>query len=225
MLTRLSGHGNLSATSGRYVYAVLRIALGRAAKQGKVLRNVATLVDPPRKTEREIQPLSVAQIRTFLDSVRGDRLEALYIAAVGTGMRHGELVGLRRVDVNLDAGTLRVEHSLQRGTRSLAAPKTARARRILQLAPFVADARESIAVGRWPTDVVIVDGQAEVLKAIAPDQAERLATASNAKFPEYRATARAYRNNGGIRIRIPKVVIWTDFTKDPTRFRFDSVAE
>ena len=55
-------------------------------------------------------------------------------------MRQGELLGLRWVDVNLDAGTLRVEHSLQRGTRTLAAPKTHRGRRLLQLAPFVADA-------------------------------------------------------------------------------------
>jgi len=140
MLARLGTRPNLSPTTVRYVYAVLRIALGRAAKQGKVIRNVATLVDPPRKAEREIRPLSAAQVRTFLDSVRGDRLEALYVAAVGTGMRQGELLGLRWVDVNLDAGTLRVEHSLQRGTRTLAAPKTQRARRMLQLAPFVADA-------------------------------------------------------------------------------------
>jgi len=55
-------------------------------------------------------------------------------------MRQGELLGLRWVDVNLDAGTLRVEHSLQRGTRTLAAPKTNRGRRMLQLAPLVVEA-------------------------------------------------------------------------------------
>lgn len=77
MLARLSGRETLSATSVRYVYAVLRLALGRAAKQGKVIRNVATLVDPPRKAARELHPLSAGQIRTFLDSIRGDRLEAL----------------------------------------------------------------------------------------------------------------------------------------------------
>lgn len=140
MLARLSTRANLSPTTVRYVYAVLRIALGRAAKQGKTIRNVATLVDPPRKAEREIHPLSAAQVRTFLESVRGDRFEALYTAAVGTGMRQGELLGLRWVDVNLDAGTLRVEHSLQRGTRTLAAPKTHRGRRQLQPPPFVIEA-------------------------------------------------------------------------------------
>jgi len=140
MLARLSARPNLSPTSVRYVYAVLRIALGRAAKQAKVIRNVATLVDPPRKSAREVRPLTIAQIRHFLGSVSGDRFEALYVAAIGTGMRQGELLGLRWVDVNLDAGTVRVEHSLQRGTRTLAAPKTQRGRRTLQLAAFVTNA-------------------------------------------------------------------------------------
>ena len=140
LMARLSARPNLSATTVRYVYAVLRIALGRATKQGKVTRNVATLIDPPRKAHREIVPLTVEQILWFLDSVRGDRFEALYAAAVGTGMRQGELLALRWVDVNLETAALRVAHTLQRGTRELAAPKTERARRVLRLAPFIVDA-------------------------------------------------------------------------------------
>ena len=70
-------------------------------------------------------------------------------------------------------------------------------------------------------DVVIVDGEAEVLVGVESDLAERMAAASNAKYPEYGMTPDFYVSNGAIAIRLRKVIAWTDFTKDPTRFRFD----
>ena len=70
-------------------------------------------------------------------------------------------------------------------------------------------------------DVVIVDGEAEVLPGVENDLAERLAAASNAKYPEYGMTPDFYVSNGAIAIRLRKVIAWTDFTKNPTRFRFD----
>ncbi len=69
-------------------------------------------------------------------------------------------------------------------------------------------------------DVVLIEGDAEVLKAVDADLAEGLAAASNAKFPEYAMTADFYRRNGAIAIRLRKVIAWTDITRDPTRFRF-----
>ena len=70
-------------------------------------------------------------------------------------------------------------------------------------------------------DVVIIDGEAETLTGIETDLAERLAAASNAKYPEYGMTPAFYMSNGAIAIRLRKVIAWTDFTKNPTRFRFD----
>ena len=69
-------------------------------------------------------------------------------------------------------------------------------------------------------EVVIVEGEAEVLTGVEDELAGRLAVASNAKFPEYRMTAAFYRSNGAIAITPRKVIAWTDITKDPTRFRF-----
>lgn len=71
-------------------------------------------------------------------------------------------------------------------------------------------------------DVVIVEGDAELLRAVSDELAERLAGASNAKFPEYGMTAEFYKTNGAIAIRLRKVISWTDISKDPTRFRFDT---
>lgn len=104
----------LSASTVSYIRTVLRIALGRAEKWGLVGRNVATLVDPPRKTRTEIKPLDPAQARTLLRTVQGDRLEALYRVAIATGLRLGEALALRWSDIDLQSGTLRVARTLQR---------------------------------------------------------------------------------------------------------------
>lgn len=123
----------LSATTVRYVYVVLRIALGRALKLGHVHRNVATLIDPPTRRRDERQPLSAAQARAFLASVNGDRLEALYRLAIASGLRQGELLGLRWQDVDLKTAALTVRHTLEQGSRTLAEPKTERSRRTIVL--------------------------------------------------------------------------------------------
>ena len=52
--------------------------------------------------------------RTFLDYVRGDRLEALYVLALAVGMRQGELLAARWHDIDWDGGTLTIRRSLQR---------------------------------------------------------------------------------------------------------------
>lgn len=155
MLQRQLDEGRLSPTTVRYGYSVLRIALGRALKVGKVLRNVATLVDPPSKASRELRPLTREQIATLLDAVKGDRYEALYVTALGTGMRQGELLALRWSDVDLERGLLAVRHTLQRGTRELAEPKTQRAKRTLRLPPVVIAA---LTKHRQEQTVVSLDG-------------------------------------------------------------------
>ena len=138
MLANLKGQrGQLSDTTTRYVYAVLRIALGRAVKMGRSARNVCTLIDPPAKVRRELRPLAGSELRALLAGVAGDRLEALYLTAAGTGLRQGELLGLSWSDVDLDRGELTVRHTLQRGTRLPAEPKTERARRMLRLPSYV----------------------------------------------------------------------------------------
>jgi len=70
-------------------------------------------------------------------------------------------------------------------------------------------------------EVLIVEGDAEVLSDIGDDLATTLAAASNAKFPEYRMKPEFYQTRGAIAIRPRKVIAWTDITRDPTRFRFE----
>ena len=125
-----------------YFHAVLRRALVTAEKWGMVSRNVAKLVDPPRVPKHEITPLTPEQARQLIESAVDDRHLALYLTALGTGLRQGELLGLRWEDVDLDAGRLRVRHTLAnvKGTLTLLEPKTDRSRRTVMLADAVVTA-------------------------------------------------------------------------------------
>ena len=97
----------------QYLRAVLRQALGQALKWELVVRNVATLVDPPRVPRYEIQPLTASQARKFLDFIEPHRLRALFAVAFAVGLRQGETLGLRWTAVDLERGVLHVRHSLQ----------------------------------------------------------------------------------------------------------------
>lgn len=155
MLAGLRARGDLSPTTARHAYSVLRAALGTAMRQGKVYRNVATLVDPPRRSDQEMHTLSLQEVRALLAGVRGDPLEALYVTALGTGLRQGELLALRWQDIDVARGELTVRHSLQRFTRELAATKTDRSRRTMTLPASVATA---LAAHRERQAVVPVSG-------------------------------------------------------------------
>ncbi|HEV2066460.1 MAG TPA: site-specific integrase [Thermomicrobiales bacterium] len=127
----------LSPRTVAYMRAVLRRALGYAVKWSLVSRNVATLVDPPRAVQKPVQPLSAAQVRILLDATKDDRLGPLIHVAIATGLRQGELFGLRWRDTDLDTGTLHVRYAMQRidGVPTFVEPKTALSRRTIPLPP------------------------------------------------------------------------------------------
>ena len=126
----------LSPPSVVQLHAVLRRALGQAARWGLVARNVVSLVTPPRLERREMATLSPDQVRSLLEAAAGDRLAALYVLAITTGLRQGEILALRWRDVDLDDGrTLQVRATLQRTAEGFvfAEPKTAHSRRQVAL--------------------------------------------------------------------------------------------
>ena len=114
--TRPDGY---SANSRRLARSVLRRALRWAEIEGMVSRNVAALSNPVRVEQREGRTMTPEQARVFLDHVRGDRLEALYVVALSLGLRVSERLALGWDDVNLeppDGGspTLTVRRGLKR---------------------------------------------------------------------------------------------------------------
>jgi integrase len=141
MMREMTARG-LSPRTVQYTRAVLRRALGYALKWGLVTRNVATLVDPPRSVRKPVQPLTRDQARAFLAYAKehDDRLWPFFTTAVLTGLRQGELLGLRWADLDLNSATLRVTHTLQRidGAWRFVEPKTRRSARTLSLPAMAA---------------------------------------------------------------------------------------
>jgi integrase len=113
-LYRAKLDSGLAPSTVRYTHAVLNRALKQAVRWGLVPRNAAEAADPPKLERVEMKVLSPTEVKVLLSTARGDRVEALYVLAVHTGLRIGELLGLRWGDVDLKAGKMRVVRQLQR---------------------------------------------------------------------------------------------------------------
>ena len=140
MTAAMIGRG-LSPTTARGARTTLRMILRDAERDGIVARNVAALARPPRLVRHELRVLTAAETRRLLEGTADDDLGPLFAVAATTGLRQGEILGLRWQDVELTgtAPTLTVNRSLARTANGfeLAEPKTARSRRTLDLAPVV----------------------------------------------------------------------------------------
>lgn len=156
----------LEAKGQRNVLGFLGRVLDVALDRGHVLRNAARLVEPPRVFRAEPVVLTPADAKRIRAVVAGDRLEALWVTAIGSGLRLGELLGLRWEDVDVDGATLTVSYALVRidGRYHLDDPKTARSRRLVALPAFVVTSlrdhrarqlEERVSVGKPTTDGLV----------------------------------------------------------------------
>jgi integrase len=142
-LHRESKARGLGARSVRYVHLVLSLVLKQAEADGLVARNVARLAKPPGAEKVRIQPFTPAEALKFLDEVRGNEHEALYVTTLGLGLRRGEVLGLRWCDINWSARAVTIAGQLQRlKDQGLVwvATKTADSVAILEAPDFVMDA-------------------------------------------------------------------------------------
>ena len=130
-----SGRGRLAPKTVRNIHGTLHTALRDAVRWEYLARNVAATADLPKGMTPEMHVWSPEQLRTYLDHVRSDRLYAAWLLFATTGMRRGEVAGLRWVDVDLDAGRVSprrprvvVNHQVL-----VSEPKTAKGRRSVAL--------------------------------------------------------------------------------------------
>ena len=137
MLARLLGSG-LSPRTVAHVRAVLRTALTDAEKRGQVARNVATLSDAPKVPYQPPRILSPEAAAGVLAAIEDPQLRRMATLAVHTGLRQGELLGLRWQDVAWQTGELHVTQALQRidGESRLVEVKSRTSRRALPLTPI-----------------------------------------------------------------------------------------
>lgn len=137
-----------SAYRRQQAHSVLYSALSEAVQLRLIPYNVCAAVRSPRLPDKEMQVLNEVQAGKLLEKAKGDRFFALYFLALATGMRQGELFGLKWHDVDLKAGTLSIQRtaapeqvksaegkvSVRIGTN---APKTKKGRRLISLPAIV----------------------------------------------------------------------------------------
>ena len=137
-------HRALSGRSVAYIAAIIHRALRDAVRWQLIVRNPADFADPPRPVPAsQMRTWSAAELKTFLDGIAEDRLAGAWWLLATTGMRRGEVLGLRWRDVDLAAGVLQVSRTLittdvqRKGMPGMewGTPKTRKCRRRIALDP------------------------------------------------------------------------------------------
>jgi integrase len=174
----------LAARTIRLIHVVLHRALGQAVTWGVIRDNPADNAKAPKAPDQETEMLQPDRARELLDRLRGRPLYMLASLALATGMRRNEMLALRWQDVDLDAGRLTIEQSLEQtrahGIRAKA-PKTRKGRRTISLpATTVAELRAhwraqqeerlALGIGRAPAECPVLaafDGKPQSPNAVS----------------------------------------------------------
>ncbi|MCD5402021.1 site-specific integrase [candidate division NPL-UPA2 bacterium] len=132
--------GGLSNTSIRYIHVIIKLALSHAVKWELVPRNIADMVLSPKIQNAQIQYWTKEETRKFLKTIKEHRLYPLYLLAITTGMRRGEILGLRWQDINLKKDIVRINQTLLNTTIGdiiQDSAKTDGSKRTLDISPTV----------------------------------------------------------------------------------------
>ncbi len=131
--------GRLSPVTVAKCYRLLKTMLGTAVEDGVVARNPCVIKGASVERSRERPVASVGQVEALASAV-SERYRALVVLATYCGLRFGELAGLTRHRIDLEAGTVEVVEQLQEltnGTCVVGPPKTEAGRRIVAIPPHL----------------------------------------------------------------------------------------
>jgi integrase len=125
----------LSPTTARRVYATLHRALECALKWGVVYRNACDAADAPREAHHELDPPDRPIVKRLLERAMNGRHGAAFWLLAYTGMRRGEVCGVRRDDLDFERGVISIAGAVVRDNGSLefVRPKSATSRRSIHI--------------------------------------------------------------------------------------------
>ncbi len=135
-------HGTgLSDRFVRSCHAHCRSALQRAVTEGLITKNPSLGCKLPPKKGREMQVLTPAEIERFLARAREEGYYELFLLELSTGMRRGEILGLKWTDLNLADGSLRISRQVVTAGNELIVqqPKTKSSIRTILLPPYMVE--------------------------------------------------------------------------------------
>jgi len=117
---KVNGEGGLSASSVKYIYTTLHAALEQAVKERLIPNNICVAVEVPKKQEEtKLHTWNNKQVMQFLNHAKDFRFYEVFFLALNTGMRKGELLGLKWQDINFSKNKIEVKRQLTRTDEGL----------------------------------------------------------------------------------------------------------
>lgn len=131
-----------SSSMRRHVLVTLRAAMSWAVNMKLASANIALAVPLPAKSKHRSEGITGEHVAAFLEAAEKDRLHALYILAIDSGLRQGELLALEWPDFSAERGTIRVNKALEEvgGVLALKAPKNQSSVRMVKLSAATVEA-------------------------------------------------------------------------------------
>lgn len=152
---RITGEGLASGTI-RGIHAMFHEAMGAAQQAGLIPRNPTEDIDAPKFSYKAKKVLTEAQLEKFMEAIREDEIwRDLFYTELTTGLRRGEICGLKWEDFDEDKGTLRIRRTIHEEKGGKLTPwytKTAAGTRTINLAPSTAALlwdRKKTALTEW----------------------------------------------------------------------------
>jgi integrase len=129
----------LSADYVRYMHSILRKSFNHAVRWDMLTKNVVEVVEPPKLVDKDFTTWNTSEIAKFLSITEGHHYHIVYVLAVYTGMRQGEILGLRWKDCDFVNGKISVRQNLSRTKAGLIfqEPKTKNSKRQIGISQFV----------------------------------------------------------------------------------------
>jgi integrase len=125
----------LSPQTIKHVKGVIEQLFACALKNGYLKHNPAIGLVAPKVRQPTRAALDVGQVRQFLDAIEGYRLSAAYHVMATLGLRVGEVLAIRRIDVDFAAGTLTIAQQTSYHTALADTPKSETGKRVLPVPP------------------------------------------------------------------------------------------
>jgi len=112
LYSKLLNNGNLSTENISKIHSLINNSLDRAYRWGLIKKNSAELVEKPRIQKKEMKVWTIDEVKTFLEISKSSRYHIAFVLALTTGMRRGEILGLRWKDINFNSNVLSVVQTL-----------------------------------------------------------------------------------------------------------------
>jgi integrase len=143
----LNGKGGLSAQTVKHHHRVLSESMKKAVRWQLINHNPCDAVDAPKPEKKEMRALDEKESAVLLDAAQGTRLYYPVLITITTGLRCGELIGLKWADVNFASGSLSVNRTIEQTRISGViekTPKTKKSRRLIALADIALSALKAL---------------------------------------------------------------------------------